>query len=318
MTEIEHDHDEVSTPCLQGSFATSPDVPGAAVSTPAAPGITSQTTPPKTRETDLPWLRSYDVILLNSSGGKDSQAMLAVVCAQAADQDVLDRVAVLHCNLGHVEWPGTADLARRQAEHYRVRFEERHRVQGDLLEQVRHRGMWPSSAARYCTSDQKRGPARKLITELVAELGPLNRPARVLNCMGLRAEESRARMNKPVLSRDDGASSGKRIVHTWLPIQDLTETQVWQLIRESGVPHHPAYDRGMRRLSCSLCVLASKDDLVRAAQLRPELAQEYAELEAEIGHRFRTDLSMNDIIAAAGRQPDRDDVDEVQSRRVQP
>lgn len=52
-------------------------------------------------------------------------------------------------------------------------------------------------------------------------------------------------------------------------------------------------------LSCSLCVLGSRADLVRAAQLRPELAAEYAELEAEIGHRFRNDLSMAEIITAA-------------------
>lgn len=46
-------------------------------------------------------------------------------------------------------------------------------------------------------------------------------------------------------------------------------------------------------------MLASRADLVRAAQLRPELAAEYAELEAEIGHRFRNDLSMAEIITAA-------------------
>ena len=53
------------------------------------------------------------------------------------------------------------------------------------------------------------------------------------------------------------------------------------------------------RLSCSLCVLAKRKDLVRAAQLRPELAAEYAELETEIGHRFRNDVSIADIITAA-------------------
>ncbi|MCE7010477.1 hypothetical protein LWC34_47900 [Kibdelosporangium philippinense] len=45
--------------------------------------------------------------------------------------------------------------------------------------------------------------------------------------------------------------------------------------------------------------MTSRKDLVRAAQLRPELAAEYAELETEIGHRFRNDMSMADIITAA-------------------
>ena len=246
-----------------------------------------------------PDLAAYDVLLVNSSGGKDSQAMLDEVCALASIAGVLHRITVLHCALGHVEWPGTSELARKQAEHYGVRYEQRQRQQGLLLEQVRHRGRWPSSSARYCTSDQKRGPARKLITQLVAELGDLHRPARVLNCMGLRAEESRARLKKVPLSRDEAASSGRRTVDTWLPIHDWTESQVWQRIHASGVPYHPAYDAGMSRLSCSLCVLASRADLVRAAQLRPRLAAEYAALEAEIGHRFRNDMSMADIIAAA-------------------
>lgn len=244
-------------------------------------------------------LAVYDIILVNSSGGKDSQAMLDVVCTRAKRAGVLDRVTVLHCALGHVEWPGTSELARIQAEHYGVRYEERRREQGLLLDQVRRRGKWPSARARYCTSDQKRGPARKLITELVAELGELHRPARVLNCLGLRAEESRARLKKACLSRDEAASSGRRIVDTWLPVHDWTEAQVWQRIRVSGVPYHSAYDQGMTRLSCSLCVLGSRADLVRAAQLRPDLAVEYAAVEFEIGHRFRNDLSMVDIIDAA-------------------
>jgi 3'-phosphoadenosine 5'-phosphosulfate sulfotransferase (PAPS reductase)/FAD synthetase len=120
--------------------------------------------------------------------------MLDEVCTLASAAGVLHRVTVLHCALGHVEWPGTSELARTQAEHYGVRYEQRHREQGLLLGQVRRRGRWPSFSARYCTSDQKRGPARKLITQLVAELGDLHRPARVLNCMGLRAAESRARL----------------------------------------------------------------------------------------------------------------------------
>lgn len=248
---------------------------------------------------DTPDLAAYDVILVNSSGGKDSQVMLDVVCGLAERAGVLDRVTVLHCALGHVEWPGTSELARAQAEHYGVRYEERHREQGLLLDQVRRRGKWMSAQARYCTSDQKRGPARKLITQLVGELGELHRPAHVLNCMGLRADESRARSRKFRLSRDEAASSGRRMVDTWLPIHDWTETQVWQRIRESGVPYHPAYDQGMGRLSCSLCMLASRADLVRAAQLRPDLAAEYAAVEGEIGHRFRNDVSMSDIIAAA-------------------
>lgn len=274
----------------------------------------------------MPDLSTADVILVNSSAGKDSQVMLDHVAGLAQDAGVLDRVTVLHCDLGDVEWPGTRELAERQASMYGLRFEVRNREQGELLEQIEQRKYsllaradeaeaegkpeeaarlrkvpaWPSSSARYCTSDQKRAPARKLITELVGELR-LDRPATVVNCLGLRAAESSARAKRPVLAIDPAATSGRRTVTTWHPIHDWSDRQVWQRIADSGVPYHPAYDSGMTRLSCSFCVLASRDDLVTAARLRPAKAAEYLALEQRIGHKFKADLSMAEIVAEAER-----------------
>jgi hypothetical protein len=57
-------------------------------------------------------------------------------------------------------------------------------------------------------------------------------------------------------------------------------------------------------------VLAS---LVRAAQLRPTLAAAYAQLEAEIGHRFRNDMSMADIITAAEESAASEHADEAET-----
>lgn len=244
-------------------------------------------------------LRDYDVILVNSSGGKDSQAMLDYVAELAVRAGVSDRIVVLHNDLGRVEWPGTAELAREQAKHYGFRFEMRHRSQGLLLEQIRQRGKFPSSAARYCTSDQKRGPGRKFITELVTELGIVDgRQAKVLYCLGLRAQESRGRAKKLRHFVDAVTSSGRREVTIWHPILRWSEAQVWGRIKASGVRYHWAYDEGMSRLSCSFCVLATRADLECAARLRPDLAAEYVALEQQIGHRFKADLSMAQVVAA--------------------
>jgi 3'-phosphoadenosine 5'-phosphosulfate sulfotransferase (PAPS reductase)/FAD synthetase len=105
------------------------------------------------------------------------------------------------------------------------------------------------------------------------------------------------------LAYDESASSGRRAVFTCLPIHPWSDDEVWSYIRQSGVPYHSAYDQGMRRLSCSLCVLSARADLIRAAQLRPDLAQEYRDLEERIGHRFRADLSMAEIIELAVATP---------------
>lgn len=249
---------------------------------------------------DLSW---YDIVLVNTSAGKDSQAMLDVVVEIADLFDVRDRVVAVHADLGRVEWPGTPELAAEHAAHYGVRFERIARPQGDLLDHVNARGMWPSSTTRYCTSDHKRGQVRKVMTKLVREL-ELDRPARILSCMGFRREESPARAKKAAFRHDDSAS-GKglvRQVDEWCPILDWTVEEVWDRIAAAGTRPHPAYGAGMPRLSCCFCVLAGRPALVRAAQLMPELAQEYLATEVRIGHRFRNDLAMADIIAAAERE----------------
>lgn len=92
-----------------------------------------------TTKTD-PRLSDYDVTLINSSGGKDSQAQLDVIVELADSQGVSrDRLIVVHADLGRVEWKGTAELAERQAKHYGLRFEKVSRPQGGLLEQISQR-----------------------------------------------------------------------------------------------------------------------------------------------------------------------------------
>lgn len=242
---------------------------------------------------DTPDLASYDVILVNSSAGKDSQAMLDHVMALARAAGVAERVMVVHCDLGRVEWEGTRELAEEQAKHYGVRIEVVSRPQGDLLTQVEQRGMWPDSARRYCTSDHKRGQVYRVLTKLAAASGkPLTR---ILNCLGIRAQESSARAKKTPFERDAKASNGKRHVDTWYPIFDWTVEQVWTCIRASGVRHHRAYDLGMPRLSCAFCVLASKGALMLAAKHNPELLDAYVAVEQRIGHSFKKSLPIAKI-----------------------
>lgn len=257
-------------------------------------------------------LASYDVIVISTSGGKDSQAMLAGVVSMAREQGVLDRVVAVHCDLGRVEWAGTRELAEEQARLCGVRFEVVSRRQGDLLEHVEQRRMWPGPATRYCTSDHKRAQVDRVMTALVAEarakLGSA-RPVRVLSARGERAQESRKRaklltqgLTAPY--RDARASNTRRHVDTWHPILEWTTDEVWAAIRASGLPHHKAYDLGMPRLSCVFCVLANRDALLVAGHHNPGLLDEYVRVERAIGHTFqqgRTIESIRDAVRAGER-----------------
>lgn len=256
--------------------------------------------------TNTPQLAEYDLVLVNSSAGKDSQAMLDEIVRIADAQGYArEQLVVVHADLGRVEWQGTRELAAEQAAHYGLRFEIVQR-DGDLLDQVLDRKLarpdapsWPSSAARYCTSDQKTHQVFKLMRVLVDERAHLGRQVRILNCLGIRAQESAARAKKQAFGFDKPASNGKRHVDRWLPIFDWSESEVWARIAESGVRYHEAYDAGMPRLSCCFCVLSGRRELVLSARLNPELAQEYLAVEQLVESDFKQGLSMAQIIAEA-------------------
>ncbi|MEU0941160.1 phosphoadenosine phosphosulfate reductase family protein [Embleya sp. NPDC005971] len=284
--------------------------------TPPTPDI-----PPTLTPGPVPDLAQYDVILVNLSGGKDSQVALAVTMEAAVRAGVAHRVVCVHADLGEMEWAGTAFLARVHAVANGVtRFEVVRREIPDgngtrhetLLQYAQRRRMWPSSKARWCTSDLKRGPIHRLYTRIVAEIDPvrIGRAVRLLNVMGMRAAESPARLKLAPYRHDAAASNGRRHVDTWLPIHAMSTEEVWERIYASDIPYSDVYDstpgardrQGMSRLSCIFCVLSSRRDLVLAARREPELADRYVRVEQEIGHDFRYREPMSAIREEAQRQ----------------
>jgi len=240
-----------------------------------------------------PNLTDYDYIIINTSAGKDSQSMMEYVVKLADEAGVRDRLVAVHADLGRMEWEGTKELAATQSAYYGLRFEVVSRPQGDLLTHIKERGMWPSSTTRYCTSDHKRDQVAKIITKLSRESSMSN--IKILNCMGLRAEESPARAKRADFSINKRLSNKSRTVHEWLPIHAWKETEVWASIKASKVPYHRAYDLGMPRLSCIFCIFAPKSALVLAGTHNRELLEEYVGVEAEMGHKFRMDTSMAEV-----------------------
>jgi 3'-phosphoadenosine 5'-phosphosulfate sulfotransferase (PAPS reductase)/FAD synthetase len=103
--------------------------------------------------TEVPRLVDYDICLVNSSAGKDSQAMLTHI-VELADQQQYprERIVVVHADLGRVEWEGTRDLAQAHDATYGLQFEVVRRDKGDLLAQIEARGMFrprrPGTARR--------------------------------------------------------------------------------------------------------------------------------------------------------------------------
>ena len=107
---------------------------------------------------------------------------------------------------------------------------------------------------------------------------------RLVNCLGIRHDESHARAKRMPWKRNDRMSVAGRQVFDWLPIFDLSTDDVFRIIRDAGQLPRPAYLQGMSRMSCVFCIMASRSDLRTAAQLQPDLYRRYAALEKRIGH----------------------------------
>lgn len=206
--------------------------------------------------------------VINHSGGKDSQSMFIYLLGIVPREQLV----VIHADLPGVDWEGTEEHVRATTTGLPVITVRARRT---LLQMIEERGMFPSPKYRQCTSDLKRGPIEKAIRGLGVKL--------IVNCMGMRADESTARKKLEPLKLNAGNSKAGREWYDWLPIHDWDESMVFATIAAFGQKPHWAYAAGMRRLSCCFCIMASKADLTTAARLNPTLYRTYVDLERRTG-----------------------------------
>ncbi len=218
------------------------------------------------------------LFVVNHSGGKDSQAMYHFVMAHVP----AEQVVVVHALLPEVEWDGVEEHVRATVTVPVYTCQSRR----TLLQMIEERGMFPSPSQRQCTSDLKRGPIERTIRGIVkarvAQVG-WQKARLVVNCMGMRAQESASRSKLSTFKLNAGNSKADREWYDWLPIHDWLIEEVFASIKAAAQAPHWAYAAGMSRLSCCFCIMSSKADLTIAAQLNPVLYRKYVELEKSTG-----------------------------------
>ena len=263
----------------------------------------------------------------NISGGKDGQAMTAQLLRYNLPVE-----ALIHADLGKAEWPQSIDHCKKIAIESKLQLHVVTRTDGaDLVDYWERRmntlkgtgkPFWSSSAARYCTSDLKRGPINKFYTSTGFDF--------IISCEGIRKDESIARSKKEPLTIRSNSSSyydgmtvyeaiknftpGKKLILTWYPIFDYHIYSVWQSCGNThfdlanyrdqykvdgtvndGWNFHPAYVYGNERLSCAICVLASANDIINGANHNPDLYNKLVSMEEESGFTFRQDFSLKTL-----------------------
>ncbi|OTT04031.1 phosphoadenosine phosphosulfate reductase family protein [Acinetobacter pittii] len=219
-------------------------------------------------------LRVFDEIKLkalfvvNHSGGKDSQAMMIKLLEFVPKEQIL----VVHASLGFMEWPGALELAREQAEIAGVPFIVA-KAKKSFLDMVLKRyserpevPSFPSPKYRQCTSDLKRGP----ITREIRRYAKANGFDRIVNCVGLRAEESSNRAKQQIFKIASENGKAGRTWYDYLPIHSLTTSEVFKTIKNADqIPHWAYQDND--RLSCITCIMGSPKDLIHGAVKNPQI-----------------------------------------------
>jgi hypothetical protein len=272
-------------------------------------------------------LTSYDLLAPQLSGGKDSAVMMAVFMDAARTAGVSDRVISYHASLGVLEWPpvvhggirypGVSELAALHSAAFGVP-PDRHievtrtmpgsdgtPVPRSLLTEIAAYGRFPRMGSPYCRKHAKESVISSAWTPIVRRMRrELGRPVRILKVMGLRGDEGTDRKKRPALRTVQANSA--RVVDEWLPVKDWPTAAVKEW-HADPVPYCWTYDStpgagdwaGTSRCSCSLCVFASRRDVLLTLRRRPRLAALYAEVEQARGDSFRADWRITDLIRHA-------------------
>ena len=229
--------------------------------------------PPECRQ----MIRAGALVAVSHSGGKDSQIM-TILLSRIVPRA---RLVAVHAPLGEVEWEGIVPHVEATLSAGVPLIMAPVSSGKSLLDHVEERGKFPGIRQRWCTATHKRGPIERELRRFL-KLNP-RFDGRLVNCLGIRRDESAARAKRVPWRRNERLSVAGREVFDWLPIFDLSTEEVFRVIRDAGQSPHWIY-RHLSRCSCSFCIFSSPKDLRRAAELRPELYRRYAEIERRIGH----------------------------------
>jgi DNA sulfur modification protein DndC len=199
--------------------------------------------------------------VVNQSGGKDSTRMFGFVRKMFPDSPMYPVMA--DTGFDHERPISAAEFARQRCAEFGLELSVVRNPKRTYLEMVEQRGMFPSAKFRQCTSDLKRGPIEKFIRSLPQKV--------IVNCIGVRAEESHARSKLQPLTPNVSLTTRNRTVHNWFPILDrsLADVLAWHWV--NAIRLHPVYipeyhkdgttGGYLRRFSCRVCIFSTDADL---------------------------------------------------------
>lgn len=189
------------------------------------------------------------------------------------------------------EHEGTVEWCESIVAKFGLTLEVTRNTNKTFLTMAENRGKFPGMNQRQCTSDLKRDPIARWTRQNVSD--PV-----IVNCMGIRSEESSGRAKQKRLKRNSRESNSKRTIWDWQPIKDWTETQVLDYLKEKGIPLHPVYGH-LRRFSCRMCIFMGQHEIEQVAKHDPQAIEIISRIEEKIGFSFLQSGYLKDLLKVA-------------------
>jgi phosphoadenosine phosphosulfate reductase len=92
---------------------------------------------------------------------------------------------------------------------------------------------------------------------------PLRDKLRDLDCWitGLRRQQSSTRTGIGLIELYEFSESPSRDIVKLNPVANWSREEVWNYVRENGLPYNPLYDAGYRSIGCVPCTRKIADDV---------------------------------------------------------
>lgn len=151
------------------------------------------------------------------------------------------------------------------------------------LKSLGHRFKFPAKAAslrtRWCSSALK----IEVFNTMLRYDDLTERNQKILFVDGIRREESngRSKYNEMEVHSCSATKKG-RFVHTWRPILEWTEEEVWEIIKNWKINPHPCYRLGWNRCSCAMCIFSQPKHFKGIQEIMPNRINQLANLEREL------------------------------------
>ena len=210
------------------------------------------------------------VIFVNHSGGKDSQAMMAKLIAMG----LKDKLVVVHADLGDMEWEPMHNWIKKNSFGLAVNVVKSENSFWDLCRKYKR---LPSGQARFCTDQLKTVPCERFMKAYCKERGI----TKAISALGIRREESVSRAKKGEFYHKT------KLLTVWNPIIDYKIAEVKFEIAAAEQEMHWVYSKGYSRLSCIFCVFGRIGEHKQMSKDRPAIALKMINLEIELGKTIR-------------------------------